>query len=176
MTQTRDELTDSTRCPLDDPAPVTVRLSKRTVVRRIAYIETPRPCCIFGSMKHRLLALVPAFLVVVTNLAACSGPGPASTGQATTPASSTVSHSAGVPYSLYTHCGISEAKIDATYYVADTPLSDGNGNPPDGWGNPYQAGTITTPEPSVAIFHDDLGHTVRFHARRDATGFLKICS
>ncbi|MGH3525504.1 MAG: hypothetical protein ACRDU4_22415, partial [Mycobacterium sp.] len=80
------------------------------------------------------------------------------------------------PFSLYTHCGINETRIGSTYYVADTPLSDGNGNPPSGWGNPYQVGTITLPSPSVAIFRDNHGHTVTFHARPGATSFLHICS
>jgi hypothetical protein len=80
------------------------------------------------------------------------------------------------PYSLYTHCGISEARIGGTCYVADSPLNDGNGNPPAGWGNPYQAGTMTSPSPSVAIFRDDLGHVVQFHARPGAVRFLQVCS
>ncbi|MDT4946630.1 MAG: hypothetical protein QOH14_3363 [Pseudonocardiales bacterium] len=80
------------------------------------------------------------------------------------------------PYSLYTHCGIREARIGDTYFVADRPLDDGQGNPPPGWGNPYQAGTVTTPSPSVAVFRDSAGHIVRFHARPGATSYLTICS
>ncbi len=41
-----------------------------------------------------------------------------------------------MPYTLRTHCGIDEARIGATYYEAKTPLSDGSGNPPNGWGIP----------------------------------------
>jgi hypothetical protein len=47
------------------------------------------------------------------------------------------------PYALYTHCGINEANIAGRWYAADTRLSDGNDNPPPGWGNPYQPGIIT---------------------------------
>lgn len=82
----------------------------------------------------------------------------------------------GTPYSLYTHCGVHEARIGHTFYVAEHPLDDGQGNPPPGWKNPYQAGTIATPSPGVAVFRDALGHVVRFHARPQATSFLHICS
>jgi hypothetical protein len=82
----------------------------------------------------------------------------------------------GSPYSLYTHCGIREARIGGTYFVADQPLDDGQGNPPPGWGNPYQSGTVSTPSPLVAVFRDSVGHIVRFHARPGATSFLTLCS
>ena len=37
-----------------------------------------------------------------------------------------------VRYNLYTHCGVSEARVGTHYYLADHPLSDGAGNPPAG--------------------------------------------
>ncbi|GAB3557644.1 hypothetical protein GCM10027405_02790 [Arthrobacter alkaliphilus] len=80
-----------------------------------------------------------------------------------------------VPFALFTHCGIYEARVQDTFFVADQPLDDGNGNPPAGWGNPYQSGTITVTG-QRAVFHDDLGHTVTFHERPGATTFLKICA
>lgn len=89
---------------------------------------------------------------------------------------STTTPSAGMPYSLYTHCGVYEARIGDTYYLADDPLDDGQGNPPPGWGNPFQDGTMTFPAPGVAVFSDRLGHVVRFHARPGATSFLRLCS
>lgn len=127
-------------------------------------------------MKHWFPALAVALLVLTGTVTACSGSGSGATVPATKPASSSGPLSAEVPYSLYTHCGISEARIGATFYVADTPLDDGSGNPPAGWGNPYQAGTMRTPSPSVAIFRDDLGHVVHFHARPGAVRFLRVCS
>lgn len=51
----------------------------------------------------------------------------------------------GTPYELLTHCGIREARIGSTYYLADHPLSDGQGNPPPGWGNPYQRDRWSSP-------------------------------
>ncbi len=38
------------------------------------------------------------------------------------------------PYQLYTHCGVDEARIGNRYFEAVHPLSDGQGNPPAGWG------------------------------------------
>ena len=100
-------------------------------------------------------------------LAACAGP----SGQAAHAPQQRRIH-----YALYTHCGIDEARIGSAYYLADHPLSDGQGNPPPGWGNPYQHGTMSTPTPGVAVFRDRLGHVVRFHARAHATSYLRICS
>jgi hypothetical protein len=82
----------------------------------------------------------------------------------------------GMPYSLYTHCGIYEARVGDTYYLADEPIEDGQGNPPSDWGNPFQAGWMTFPASGVAVFQDDLGHLVRFHARPAATSFLRLGS
>jgi len=59
-----------------------------------------------------------------------------------------------VPYDLYTHCGIDYARVGNRYYEATPPLSDGSGNPPPGWGNPYQPGTLTVLSPTQAVFTD----------------------
>jgi hypothetical protein len=65
--------------------------------------------------------------------------------------------------------------VEDTYFVTDAVLDDGQGNPPAGWGNPYQAGTILVMG-TEATFRDDAGHSVTFHSRPGATGFLKTCS
>ena len=65
-------------------------------------------------------------------------------------------------YSLYTHCGVIEVTINGTPYYADPPLSDGNGNPPAGWGNPYDAGTITLTTATSADFQDAKGNKAHF--------------
>ena len=67
-----------------------------------------------------------------------------------------------------------ETLVGGTYFEADTPLV-GPGNPPKGWVNPYQRGTMTLLTTSTAEFHDSAGHTVRFHARAGATGFKNLC-
>ncbi|MEV7416052.1 hypothetical protein [Streptomyces sp. NPDC089919] len=81
-----------------------------------------------------------------------------------------------IPYELYTHCGIDEARIASTYFEAETPLSDGSGNPPDGWDNPSQRGRMTLNSRTEAVFTDDAGHKVKFRARPGATAFKHICS
>jgi hypothetical protein len=80
------------------------------------------------------------------------------------------------PYDLYTHCGIDEARIGNGYFEANPPLSDGSGNPPAGWGNPYQAGTMTLVSATKAVFADKSGHRVVFRLRPGATTFLHLCS
>jgi hypothetical protein len=63
----------------------------------------------------------------------------------------------GTPYRLYTHCGIEWARIHGTFWRATQPLSDGNGNPPPGWGNPFQAGTLTLRNRTTAEFSSRAG-------------------
>jgi hypothetical protein len=80
------------------------------------------------------------------------------------------------PYLLYTHCGIDEARIGNRYYQAVRPLSDGQGNPPAGWGNPYQRGTMTLLSSDEALFRDATGHQVLFRLRPGARSFQHVCS
>ncbi|HEV2217891.1 MAG TPA: hypothetical protein VGV88_09980 [Candidatus Dormibacteraeota bacterium] len=65
-------------------------------------------------------------------------------------------------YTLYTHCGVLYVTINATTYYADPPLSDGSGNPPAGWGNPYDEGQITLTTATTANFTDAAGHKAHF--------------
>jgi hypothetical protein len=81
-----------------------------------------------------------------------------------------------VPYHLYTHCGVGEARVGNRYFVAVHPLSDGSGNPPAGWGNPDQAGTMTLVSPAEAVFTDSAGHRVKFRVRPGARTFLHVCA
>jgi len=80
------------------------------------------------------------------------------------------------PYQLYTHCGIDEARIGNRYFEAVHPLTDGQGNPPPGWGNPYQQGTMTQLSPAEAVFRDRAGHQVQFQLRSGAITFEHLCS
>ena len=76
-----------------------------------------------------------------------------------------------IPYELYTHCGIDEAKVGDSFYEADPPIPE----PLDGWGNPYQTGTMTLVSPTVVVFRDDLGHVVQFRLRPGAKEFKRLC-
>jgi hypothetical protein len=80
------------------------------------------------------------------------------------------------PYQLYTHCGVDEARIGNRYFEAVHPLSDGPGNPPAGWGNPYQRGTMTLLSPTEALFRDSAGHRVLFRLRPGARTFQYVCA
>lgn len=71
-----------------------------------------------------------------------------------------VSVHSGQPYRLYTHCGIQWARIDGTFWRATRPLSDGSGNPPRGWGNPYQDGTLTLTTSTTANFSSPAGSVI----------------
>lgn len=65
-------------------------------------------------------------------------------------------------YDLYTHCGVLVVTINGTTYYADPPLSDGNANPPAGWGNPYDHGQITLTTATTADFSDGNGNKAHF--------------
>ncbi|UKA64640.1 hypothetical protein [Arthrobacter sp. FW306-04-A] len=123
-------------------------------------------------MASRYLQAIAAAVVATAMMSGCAAPAaPQSNG----PASPTTTTAVTVPFSLFTHCGIYEAQVQGSFFTADQPLDDGHGNPPAGWGNPYQPGTIAV-EGQRAVFHDDRGHTVTFHARPGATSFLRTCS
>jgi hypothetical protein len=111
--------------------------------------------------------------VVGVIVAAC---GTASPPHAVPEATAATATARSLPYDLYTHCGIDEARIGNRYFKATPPLSDGSGNPPAGWGNPYQAGTMTLVSVTEAVFTDKPGHRVVFRLRPGATTFLATCS
>ena len=68
----------------------------------------------------------------------------------------------GVAYRLYTHCGVLYADLNGTRYYADPPLSDGSANPPRGWGNPFDDGTLTVVDANTVDFKDPAGNHARF--------------
>ena len=91
-----------------------------------------------------------ASLVAAVAVAGC--------GSQTSSSARTTTHThAGRPYQLYTHCGIGWARIDGTFWRAKQPLSDGSGNPPPGWGNPFQDGTLSLIGPMTAKFESPAG-------------------
>jgi hypothetical protein len=72
------------------------------------------------------------------------------------------------PLDLYTHCGVLGTDIAGVWFAADPPLVEGAGNPPAGWGNPYQPGTLTLVSAEEAVFADEVGHRVRLVADETA--------
>jgi len=119
---------------------------------------------------------LPIFVVTALALAAC---GNSAAAQAPRPAghSRLAAPTVGSPepYALLTHCGIDEARIGNRYFEAVHPLNDGQGNPPAGWGNPSQQGTMTLLSQSRAVFRDAAGHHVLFRLRPGATSFKHMC-
>lgn len=122
-------------------------------------------------MRARLMVAA----VAAAGLTACASTKGGSSGTVATPNGAPTAPA--VAYSLYTHCGIDEANIAGRWFEADSPLFDSNGgNPPNGWDNPYQQGTIRMLSETAAEFRDAQGHVVRFHLRVNATGPIKVCS
>lgn len=78
-------------------------------------------------------------------------------------------------FSLYTHCGIHELRHEGKWYVRDGGrLDDGASNPPPGWTNPTQVGTLSL-RGNSATFTDDSGHRESFTLRPGADEPLALC-
>ena len=80
------------------------------------------------------------------------------------------------PHDLLTHCGIRETRFAGEYWVTSPELHDGSHNPPAGWDNPFQRGTMRRLSPTAAEFRDGDGHVVVFTLRPGATGFERMCA
>jgi hypothetical protein len=65
----------------------------------------------------------------------------------------------GVPYQyrLYTHCGLRPVELEGTTWTVMGVLSDGNANPPPGFGNPFDDGTLWLFDPDHAVFQSSQG-------------------
>jgi hypothetical protein len=114
-------------------------------------------------MVARRLALI----AVAVAVAGCGSQTSSSTGR-------TAREQVRQPYRLYTHCGIDWAKIGGTFWRAEHPLSDGSGNPPAGWGNPFQSGMLVFISPTRARFVSPAG-SVTFE-RTSRPGPAVICA
>jgi len=66
------------------------------------------------------------------------------------------------PYQLYTHCGIRWAYFEGRWWEASPPLDDGSGNPPRGWGNPFDMGRMELVNESLSRFTSRAGKTAEF--------------
>ena len=98
------------------------------------------------------------------------------------PAAATVPVGGAADFDLYTHCGINGLMIAGRWWQADPPLNDGQGNPPTGWGNPYQPGTLRLVDQETAVFsanHPPANPAplppLRFH-RTTSTNYPFLCS
>ena len=64
-------------------------------------------------------------------------------------------------YVLLAHCGVQWTRIDGVWWETDL-LDDGSGNPPEGWGNPYDAGVLTLLGENTAEYSGGPGVTIVF--------------
>jgi hypothetical protein len=90
--------------------------------------------------------------------------------------------SLGVTYrfQLYTHCGLNYPQamdFDGSFWdpIGPGSVSDGNGNPPNGFGNPIDRGTITLISPTMAQYRSSMG-TVMQWRRHPGPQFSGACS
>ena len=81
-----------------------------------------------------------------------------------------------VEYVLYTHCGVESARIGDRWWHAVEPMygEDGPGTPPEGWGDPYQAGELTLHSEDKATFEAE-GDQVEFVPAKDNRP-LRVCA
>jgi len=64
------------------------------------------------------------------------------------------------PYTLYTHCGVRNAEFDGRRWIADPILGDNN--PPPGWGNPFDKGSMELVAEDRARFTRSAGLVAEF--------------
>lgn len=130
-------------------------------------------------MIRRELALPALVVVLLLALAACTqaSPAPMPTPTPTIPGDPVVTCTARpqgppcgpgaelgklYPFALYTHCGVRSAYFDGRRWIADPVLSDESGNPPPGWGNPSERGTMVLVKEDLARFTSTSGNTAEF--------------
>ncbi len=87
---------------------------------------------------------------------------------------------AGVRYRvhLYTHCGLAYPTgpdFDGSFWDTIEAVDDGSGNPPIGFGNPYDDGTIMLVSANLADYRSSGGVVVRF-TRHSGGWVAGLCS
>lgn len=66
------------------------------------------------------------------------------------------------PYQLNTHCGINYVSFRNRIYRAVEPIANTDGNPPKGWPDLVQDGTMHQISATEIEFRDNIGHRVLF--------------
>jgi hypothetical protein len=133
-------------------------------------------------------AIVGGILVTRNALIAAPLPGPAnshepqpvnSTGQYVFYAhSGNITQGVRYQFRLYTHCGLNVPTgpdFDGSFWTTAGPGDDGSGNPPAGFGNPFDNGTMTLISANVAEYRASSGAIVRF-TRQASTKTGGLCS
>lgn len=78
-------------------------------------------------------------------------------------------------YRLSTHCGIEWARIDGAWWRT-APLSDGHGNPPPGWDQFTQPGTLTILDMETAQFTGTNGQELTFRRAQGSENLPRGCA
>jgi hypothetical protein len=60
-------------------------------------------------------------------------------------------------YRLETHCGLRPIELDGGVWTFQDVISDSSGNPPSGFGNPWDDGTLTLLDHDHALFRSSHG-------------------
>ena len=84
-------------------------------------------------------------------------------------------------FSLYTHCGLDNPvalDLDGSFWdtIGPGPASDGSGNPPAGFDNPYDNGTIQLLSHDRAEYQSQSGTVLRFSRSSSASRTSYICT
>jgi hypothetical protein len=133
-------------------------------------------------------AILAGVLITKNVLVAAPLPGPANSREPQ-PVSSTgqyafYAHSGHVTqglryqFRLYTHCGLNDPTgpdFDGSFWTSAGPGDEGSGNPPAGFGNPYDNGTMTLISANVAEYRSSFGAFMRFN-RQASTRTSGLCS
>ena len=64
---------------------------------------------------------------------------------------------------IWTHCGLRHVEFDDDMWAISGVLSDGHGDPPRGFGDPFDDGTVTLTSADTAVYESSFGE------RRDLT-------
>ena len=65
----------------------------------------------------------------------------------------------GIRYAVtvYTHCGLRHVDFDGSTWAIEGVLDDGSGNPPDGFGNPFDRGSVVLQSHDEGVYRSELG-------------------
>jgi hypothetical protein len=149
------------------------QMSAFSYSRRRADGTIDEPSASYGQLglaQVRVLMVIRLLLVAATALAtaSCGTNNPLSDAETPAYTESAPPVDEPVEYVLYTHCGVESARIGDRWWHAVEPLygEDGQGTPPEGWGDPYQAGELTLGSEGSATFEAE-GDKVDFVPAKD---------
>jgi hypothetical protein len=100
-------------------------------------------------------ALVAACLLVACGSADTGSPPPQA-------APTTIDLAGSQPHQLYTHCGVVWTQFQGQVWYADPPQVDAAGNPPAGFGDPVDNGTMRRISAHQAEYVSSSGKVVAF--------------